>query len=216
MKILVLGITGRTGQLVAAEAIKRGHKVAGIARDPSKITVKEAEIVKGTPYDFDTVRKAMIGCEAVISTLNVFPPSDGLFGKIKSPLDTMSVSMTNTVKAMKEKNLKRIVVMTALGVGDSSKEIPAFFSFIVKVSNIRHAYYDHEAQEKVLENSDLDWTIVRPVGLNDKNDNLSILFNLKGVGKIKTSISRNAVAHFILDCIEKGQFIRQKPGISNA
>jgi putative NADH-flavin reductase len=216
MKILILGITGRTGQLAAAEAIKRGHKVSGIARDPSKVIVKEAELVKGTPYDFDTVRKAMVGCDAVISTLNVFPPSDGLFGKISSPLDTMSVSMNNTVKAMKEKNLKRIVVMTALGVGDSAKEIPAFFSFIVKLSNIKHAYYDHEAQEKVLEKSDLDWTVVRPVSLNNKNDNLSILFNLKGVGKIKASISRNAVAHFMLDCIEHGQFIQQKPGISNA
>jgi putative NADH-flavin reductase len=216
MKLLILGITGRTGQLVASEAIKRGHRVSGIARDPSKVLVKEAEVVKGTPYDLETVRKAMIGCDAVVSTLNVFPPSDGLFGKIKSPLDTMSVSIGNTIKAMKENNLKRIVVMTALGVGDSSKEIPAFFSFIIKISNIKHAYLDHDAQEKVLEQSDLDWTVVRPVGLNDKSENLTILHNLKGVGKIKNTISRNAVAHFMLDCIEKGQFIRQKPGISNA
>jgi putative NADH-flavin reductase len=215
MKILILGITGRTGRLAAEEAIKRGHKVVGIARDPGRVTVKDAEIVKGTPYDFETVRKAMIGCDAVISTLNIFPKSKNLFGKIKSPLDTMSVSITNTVKAMKEKNIKRIVVMTALGVGDSAKEIPAFFSFIVRISNIKYAYADHDAQEKVLEKSNLDWTVVRPAGLNDKNDNISILHNLKGVGKITSTISRNAVAHFILDCIEEGQFIKQKPGISN-
>lgn len=215
MKILLLGITGRTGRLAAEEAIKRGHKVVGIARDPARVTVKNVEIVTGTPYDFDTVRKAMIGCEAVISTLNIFPQSDNPFGKVKSPLDTMSVSIKNTVKAMKEKSIKRIVVMTALGVGDSAKEIPAFFSFIIRISNIKYAYADHDAQEKVLENSNLDWTVVRPVGLNDKNGNISILHNLKGVGKITSTISRNAVAHFIIDCIEEGQFIKQKPGISN-
>ena len=215
MKILLLGITGRTGRLVAEEAIKRGHKIVGIARDPGKVTVKDAGIVKGTPYDFETVRKAIIGCDAVISTLNIFPQSESLFGKIKSPLDSMSVSITNAVKAMKEKDIKRIVVMTALGVGDSAKEIPGFFSFIVRISNIKYAYADHDAQEKVLENSNLDWTVVRPAGLNDKNDDISILYNLKGVGKIASTISRNAVAHFILDCIEKGQFIKQKPGISN-
>ena len=215
MKILLLGITGRTGNLVAAEAIERGHKVVGIARDPGKVTVKDAEIVAGTPYDFDTVRKAMIDCNAVISTLNTFPQSESLFGKIKSPHDTMSVSITNTVKAMKEKDIKRIIVMTALGVGDSAKEMPSFFRFIVKISNIKYAYADHDAQEKVLENSNLDWTVVRPVMLTDKNDDLSILFNLKGMGKIKSAISRNAVAHFMLDCIKKGQFIKQKPGISN-
>jgi putative NADH-flavin reductase len=215
MKLLILGITGRTGLLVAEEAIKRGHKVIGIARDPGKVTVKDAEVIKGTPYDFETVRKAMIDCDAVISTLNIFPKSDGLFGKVRSKLDTMSVSIANTVKAMKEKKITRIVVMTALGVGDSAKELPGFFSFIIKISNIKYAYADHDAQEKVLEKSNLDWTVVRPVGLNDKNDTLSILLNLKGVGKITSTISRNAVAHFILDCIETGQFIKQKPGISN-
>jgi putative NADH-flavin reductase len=215
MRILILGITGRTGSLVAAEAVKRGHNVVGIARDPGKVTLKEAEIVTGTPYDFETVRNAIRGCDSVISTLNIFPQTQGLFSKVRTPLDSMSVSMKNTVKAMEEQGIKRIVVMTALGVGTSAKEVPALFSFIVKISNIRYAYADHDVQEKVLENSNLDWTIVRPVGLTDKNDNLSILHNLNGEGMIKSTISRNAVAHFMLDCIEKGQFIKQKPGISN-
>jgi putative NADH-flavin reductase len=215
MKILILGITGRTGRLTAAEALKRGHKVVGIARDQSKVTEKDTEIVTGTPYDFETVKKAISGCDAVIGTLNIYPQSQGLFGRIKTPLDTMSVSMKNTVKAMGEAGIKRIVLMSAHGVGDSAKDLPAFFSFMVKVTNIKYVYADHEVQEKVLDNSNLDWTIVRPVGLNNKNDNLSVLHNLKGVGKIKSMISRNAVAHFMLDCIEKELFIRQKPGISN-
>lgn len=215
MRILILGITGRTGRLVAEEAINRGHKVVGIARDQGRVTVKDAEIFTGTPYNFDIVRKAVTDCDAVVSTLSMFPASEGMFGKIKSPLDSMSVSIKNSVKAMKEKGIRRIVVMTALGVGDSAKEIPAFFSFLMRISKIKYAYADHDLQEKVLENSNLDWTVVRPVALTDKNDNLSILYNLNGVGKIKSQISRNAVAHFILDCIEENKFIKQKPGISN-
>jgi putative NADH-flavin reductase len=216
MKILILGITGRTGSLVAEEALRRGYKFVGIAREQSRVRVNDAEIVIGTPYDFDTVRKAITGCDAVISTLNIFPKSQSLFGKIRSPLDSMSVSINNCVKAMEETGIKRIVLMTALGVGDSAREIPGLFSFFVKISNIKYAYADHNVQEKILENSNLDWTIVRPVGLTDKNDNLSILHNIKGVGMIKSTISRNAVAHFIIDCIERGEFIRQKPGISNS
>jgi putative NADH-flavin reductase len=215
MKILILGITGRTGSLVATEAVKRGHKVAGIARDPDKITVNGTEIITGTPYDIETVRKAIIGCDSVISTLNIFPQSQGIFSKIKSPLDVMSVSIKNTIRAMEEIGIRRIVVMTALGVGDSAVELPAFFRFLLKISNIKYSYADHDVQEKALEKSSLDWTIVRPVGLTDKNDNLTILQNLNGIGLIKSAISRNAVAHFLLDCVEKGQFIKQKPGISN-
>jgi putative NADH-flavin reductase len=216
MKLLILGITGRTGKLVAEEAIKRGHKVVGIARDPAKLTLHEAEILAGTPYDFETVQRAIGGCDAVISTLNIFPETQGLFKKIRTPLDVMSVSIKNAVKAMEEKGIKRIVVMTALGVGDSAVELPGFFSFLIKITNIKYAYADHAVQENILEKSSLDWTVVRPAGLTDKNDNLSILYNLKGEGKITSSISRNAVAHFMLDCIEKGEFMRQKPGISNS
>jgi hypothetical protein len=60
----------------------------------------------------------------------------------------------------------------------------------------------------IISEKKLDWTIVRPVGLTDKNDILPILYNLKVVGKIKSMISRNEVAHFILDSIEKGLLIR--------
>lgn len=216
MKILILGISGRTGKLVASEALRRGHNVVGIARNPEVLNLNNSEIIRGTPYDFDTVRTALVGCNAVISVLSSLSKSDGLFRKIKTPLDIMSVSMKNTIRAMKEKNIQRIVVMTALGVGDSAKEIPVLFRFMMRMTNIKYSYIDHDAQEKVLEESNLNWTVVRPVMLTDKSDNISILYNIKGVGKIGSSISRQAVANFMIDCIEKEQFIKQKPGISNS
>jgi putative NADH-flavin reductase len=215
MKILILGISGRTGKLVAEEALKRGFKVSGIARDKSKVDLGDADITEGSPYDIETLRKAIDGCDAVVSTLSLFPASQGLFSKITTPVDFMSHSIQNTVTVMNEKNIKRIVVMTALGVGDSSREIPWLFSLIVKVSNISYAYADHAAQEKILEDSGLDWTVVRPTMLTNKMEDVSVLNNLKGEGNIKTSISRNAVAHFIVDAIDKREFIKQKPGLSN-
>jgi putative NADH-flavin reductase len=215
MKILILGITGRTGSLAAEEAVKRGYKVVGIARDPAKVTVKDAEIITGTPYDYETVRKAVAGCDAVIGTLSLISQSQGVFGKLNTPLDVLSVSMKNSIKAMKEKGVKRMVLMSALGVGDSAKELPGLVRMLMNLTNIRYSYIDHEAEEKLLQNSDLDWTIVRPVGLNDKNEKLSILSRTNSTDKIKSYVSRNAVAHFMIDCIEKRAFIRQKPAISN-
>jgi putative NADH-flavin reductase len=85
----------------------------------------------------------------------------------------------------------------------------------MKISNIKYSYIDHDRQEKILENSKLDWTVVRPVMLTDKDEELTVIHNIKGEPKIRSAISRNAVAHFILDCIEKGEFIRMKPGISS-
>jgi len=37
MKILLLGATGRTGMHIIEEALKRGHKISAIARDPEKL-----------------------------------------------------------------------------------------------------------------------------------------------------------------------------------
>lgn len=215
MKILIFGITGRTGSLVAEEAVRRGHRVTGIARDQSKVTVKGAEIIRGTPYDYDTVSKAIEGCDAVVSTMNIFPATQGMFKKLSTPPDIMSVSVGNAVKLMKEKGIRRIVVMTALGVGDSAREVPLFFRILIRISNIGIAYKDHVAQETILENSGLDWTVVRPVQLTDDPNNTSVIYKTGREGKLNSSVSRYAVAGFILDCIEKNEFIGQKPGISN-
>jgi putative NADH-flavin reductase len=215
MKILILGVSGRTGLLTAAEAVKRGHQVVGIARNPDKVNIKGVELIEGTPYNFETVKKAIIGCNAIVGVLSSFPASQGIFGKINSPLDVMSVSLKNTIQLMNENQIKRIVLMTALGVSDSEKEVPWLFRFLVRISNIKYAYIDHEIQEKMLENSSLDWTILRPVMLTDKNEKLSVIHRIGKEGILKSQVSRNAMAHLILDSIEKELFIKQKPGISN-
>ena len=215
MKILILGISGRTGSLAAEIASGRGHSVVGIARNPGSVNLKDAEIVQGTPYDFDTVKKALLGCDAVISTLSLFPNSQGMFARVSTPLDLMSVSVGNAIKAMKENAIKRIVIMTALGVGDTSHEIPVFFKVLMRVSNIKYAYIDHDKQEKLLERSGLKWTVVRPVMLTDEDDKLDVSYKIKDKGEIRSSISRKAVANFMIDCLEKDLFIGEKPGISN-
>lgn len=215
MKIAILGISGRTGSLVAREAISRGWKVSGIARDRTKVSVEGADITEGTPYNRETVRKALNGCDAVVSTLSLFPSTQGLFSGIKTPLDFMSASIGNCVDVMKEKGIRRIVVMTALGVGDSFREIPLFFKIMVRISNLRYSYRDHDRQEKLLERSGLEWTVVRPVMLTDATEDLSVIHKQKGDRKFGSSITRIAVARFILDAIEKEEFIGSKPGISN-
>lgn len=214
MKILIFGITGRTGRLVAREALKRGHEVVGIARDPDRVASEGAEIVTGTPFDYATVEKAIEGCDAVVSTLSTFSSSQGMFTRVTTPVDSMTVSIKNAVNLMKQRGLRRIVVMTARGAGDSKKGMPWSFRILLMISNLKYAYADHDNQEKLLEDSGLDWTIVRPVTLTDNNEDLSVTYKLKNNGKINAAISRNAVAHFIINCIEQGEFIREKPEIS--
>jgi putative NADH-flavin reductase len=215
MKILILGITGRTGSLVAAEAIRRGHEVIGIARESKSFIESKVKIAEGSPMDYNLVFSSMEGCDAVVSALNISRTSDNPWAKVRAPKDLMSKSISNAVSAMKEKSVRRIIVVSAAGVGSSKKEVPGFFHFLVKISNIRYAYQDHERQEKILTASGLDWTIIRPGMLNNKNTETEVIASINGIPKIKAGISRNGLAHFILNCIEKNEFIGQMPGISN-
>ena len=214
MKILILGISGRTGRLVAYEAIRRGHQVVGIARNLSFIESKAIQLFQGSPYEYPIVLEAIKGCDAVISTLNISRKSDNPWAKLRTPKDLMSKSITNVLKGMGENRISRIVVMTAMGVGDSKKEMPGIFNFLVNISNMKYAYYDHNRQEEILESSFADWTIVRPVMLTNKNTDYNVIINRNGIPRLKSSINRNAVAHFILDCLEKKNHVKEKLGLS--
>jgi uncharacterized protein YbjT (DUF2867 family) len=45
MKLLVMGATGRTGRILVPLALKRGHAVRVIARDPARVAAPGAEVL---------------------------------------------------------------------------------------------------------------------------------------------------------------------------
>ncbi len=98
MKIFLHGATGRTGKHIITEALKRGHKIVAIARNPQKLKDYIIEIIQGTPYDFATVEKAITGCEAVINTLNVSRKTDNPWAPLAAPKDLISKSASNAGK----------------------------------------------------------------------------------------------------------------------
>lgn len=215
MKILVLGATGRTGKLVVAEAIKRGHKVSAIARDPEKLKDFKIDITQGTPYDYATVEKALVGCEAVINTLNVSRKTDNPWAPLASPQDLISKSAANAVAAMKKAGIKRFVAMSTMGAGRSWKSAPGFLRFLVSMSNIKYAFWDHGKQEEILENSGLDYTICRAPILTNKLNAGGAIATPEGKNPAGMTISRASAAVFFVKIIENREHIRETINISN-
>jgi putative NADH-flavin reductase len=206
MNILILGATGRTGRLFAQAAIAGNHKVTAIIRDKIKATVPGVNYIEGSSTDVEMLSNVMTGIDAVIVSLNINRTSDSPFAKIVSPLTIISDSVKAVVTAMEKKGIKRIISISASGVGDSWKDMPLVGRWFIRSSNIWKAYLDHDRQEQALRQSELDWTIVRPVMLNDKDDD-----GYKAViGKpTRGYISRKGVARFILDALESGTYIKQ-------
>jgi len=215
MKILVLGSTGRTGKLVIEEAIRRGHKISAIARDPEKLKDYQIDITQGTPYDFETVEKAISGCEAVINTLNVSRKSDNPWAGLVSPKNLISKSATNAVSAMKKEGIKRFIALSTIGAGSSWKKAPAILKFIVTISNLKYAFGDHAKQEEILKTSPLDYTVCRAPMLSNETNTKGAVAVREGENPPKMVLSRNSAAEFFIKIIENKEHIREIVNLSN-
>jgi putative NADH-flavin reductase len=215
MKILVLGATGRTGMCIVQEALKRGIAVSAIARDPSKLSEYSVGITEGTPYDYQTVEKAIDGCDAVINTLNVSRETDSPWAKLRAPEDMISKSAANAVEAMKKKGIKRFVALSTIGAGSSWKSAPFILRAVVSMSNLKPAFMDHGRQEQLLEQSGLDYTICRAPMLTGEISDSAAAATPGGQKPAGMKLSRNAAAAFFLDIIEQGLHIKETVGLAN-
>ena len=206
MKILVLGATGRTGKLFAQLATAKNHQVTAIIRNKKDAILPRVNYIEGLPTDEQLLTKALQGMDAVVVSLNINRTSDNPFAKIVSPLTLISDSVKAVSSAMEKNNVKRIVSVSASGVGDSWNDMFLVARWLIRSSNIWKAYEDHDRHEQILRQSALDWTIVRPVMLNDKDsDEYKAVIGKPSGG----SISRKGVAKFILDALESEKHIKE-------
>jgi uncharacterized protein YbjT (DUF2867 family) len=215
MRILLLGATGRTGQLLLKKSLEDKHEVTAIVRDPSKLKGMDAKLIQGTPYDLDTVKSAIKNCEAVICALNISRTSDNPWAKLRAPKDLISRSIENALTAMRENGIKRVITLSALGAGDSKKKMPFIFNFLISITNLKYAYLDHTRQEEMIAQSGLEWTVVRLPMLTDKKGEFEIRVNKNDDVKLNKDINRESVARFVLSILNKNDYYKKIVAISN-
>ncbi|HEY5897053.1 MAG TPA: NAD(P)H-binding protein [Burkholderiales bacterium] len=203
MKLLVLGASGPTGRHLVAQALDQGDEVTAFVRRPEALELRHERlrIAQGdTTRDTVALAEAVRGQDAVLSALGV--------GKTFLPNGLLLKSVLNIVAAMEAELVKRFVLMSALGVGESRKDAPiaARLMYSTLLSAI---FADKEAAEAELRKSRLDWTIVYPVLLT--NGPLSARYryaeHLELFGL--PTISRADVAHFMLAETVKPRFLRR-------
>lgn len=216
-KIAIFGATGRTGKHLVNLVADRSMTPVCLVRKESKekLLLESAVLVEGSPLVYDDVKRTLTDCDAVLVALNVARKGDWPWAKLVSPPDLLEVSMTNIVKAMGETGAKRIITVSAWGVGDSYAEINGIFRFLINKTNVGTAYAGHEKQEKVLKESDLDWTAVRPVGLSNDSKHHLIRISQNGSKKLRMMISRKDVAKFMLGILDDVKYYKTTPSISN-
>ncbi len=198
MRIIVFGATGKTGRHVVTAALEQGHEVTAFGRSVDRIDITDnaLHLHRGDALDPESVGSAVVGHEGVIVCLG----STGLGDKT-----TLTAGTKNVVDAMVEHGAKRLVVLSAAGVDDSWRQIP-WSSRLLFRTMLRNVFADHHAQEKLVKQSPLDWTIVRAAVLKDEPAAGSYIAS----NTAKSSkINRADVAACLVDQLDDPTYSRQ-------
>jgi putative NADH-flavin reductase len=206
MRILVIGGTRGTGREVVKQALARGHDVVALARNPSKITThhERLRVVRGDVMDPVSVEAAVQGCGAVVCALG--------HKRWLGPSKILSEGTRNVVRAMEKHGVKRLVVETALGVGDSAGRLGVYYTLFTIPFILPFYWYDKGRQERVGRDSSLEWVIVRPGQLTNGRER-GLQARRAGETIRSVSISRADVADFMLNQLGETPYLRQAPGV---
>jgi putative NADH-flavin reductase len=217
MKILILGSTGRLGQQLVNEALKRGHDIHVLVRDENKVLAHlgNVTVFEGLPTDKAVLEKAMKTCDVILSALNISRTSDFPFAPLRTPKDFLSKTAENIIELMPKTNVKHAIIVTAQGVNETKKDIPFWFRWIIDNTNVKYPYLDHEKQEDLFSQSKVNWTIIRPVGLTNVMQSKAIQVSQNNTPKPTLMISRFDTAKFMLDESENLRYFGKMVTISN-
>ena len=204
MKVFLLGSTGRLGNEILKNLIARKIYTTVLIRNQEKIKwdSEYLDVFVGNPLEIDKLDEAMSNCNIIINALNISRNSDFPWSKLRAPKTLLSETISNLINLSKKHNFYKIISVSAWGVNESKKQLPLWFRWLIDNSNIKHGYLDHEKQEQILTSSNLDYTIIRPVGLSNSQKDESPKITIKSKpGNIL--VSRKTVSKFIVDNLEK-------------
>lgn len=217
MRVVILGGTGPSGILLIEEALAAKHTIVVYARSPQKLPAHlskhpDITIVKGELQDVAALATALAGAHAVLSALG---PTLG------NPSGTpIAHGYAVVLEAMRRAGVKRLIALGTTSIKDAKDKFSFVYSGMIAsvYAGAHSAYKDIVAVgETIRESEDIDWTIVRvPVLKNDNNREVRAGFVGDGGAGAAYTLSRRGFAVFVVQELEKGEWIKRAPLITSA
>lgn len=208
MKLVIFGSTGSVGRQVVEQALEQGHAVTAFARNPAKLDIEHPNLkfFRGDVMDLSAVERAVQGQDTVVCTLG---SGQKLTGAVRSE------GTRHIIQAMKQSSIRRFICQTTLGAGDSWGSLNFYWKYIMFGLILRNVFADHERQEQEVQQSGLDWTIVRPGAFIEGDRTGQYRHGFPGTDKTsKLKISRADIADFILKQLVDDTYLHQTPSLS--
>ena len=183
--VLVLGATGQIAQQAEPMMLDNNINLTLMLRNPNKLNLTteqkaQVSVIVGDVLDASQLQSAMENIDIVYANLA---------GDV--------INMAQLVaKTMKASGVKRIVWISTLGIYD---EVPGAFG---KWNNETLGDYltTYATAAKVFEDSDLDYTIIRPAWLTNK-DEVDYEVTERNEAFKGTEVSRKSIAAVVTDIV---------------
>ncbi|WP_334332275.1 MULTISPECIES: SDR family oxidoreductase [unclassified Companilactobacillus] len=187
-KILIVGAYGQTAQIVTKKLLENSKiQLKLFLRNSSRLNKyqdnSQVELVEGDTLDTDKLAAIMSDVDLVYSNV----------GGIDLANMTDSI-----IKAMDKANKKRLIFISSLG---AYHEVPGKFGDWNEKA-IADYLPGFRKSAQLIENSDLDYTMIRPAWMSNKNE-IDYETTQKGEPFKGTEVSRKSIADFVIKLINQ-------------
>jgi NAD(P)-dependent dehydrogenase (short-subunit alcohol dehydrogenase family) len=213
MKVCIVGASGKLGQYMVQHALDRGHEVAGVCREQSVEKLgrfrNRISIVHGETDDRDVIKRAVEGCDAVLTVLVPRGLHQYASGTAQAVLDfarpearlvfSCGWHITRDGQDVYSRKLKMIVNV---------------FGSVAKLARFADLDDQVEACRRVFA-SDSQWTVVRGSDLEEgESQGLPVWSRHVGDPILESNITRRVdFALFMVAAIENDELINEAPAI---
>ena len=213
MRVCIVGASGKLGQYMVQQSLDRGYEVVGVCREQSMAKLDQFKgritVVPGATDDRDVIKRAVAGCDAVLTVLVPRGVHGYASGTAQAVLDyaqpgarlvfSCGWHITRDGKDVYSRKLKAIVNV---------------FGPVARLARFADLDDQVEACRRVFA-SDTRWTVVRGSDLEEgESQGLPVWSRHVGDPILESNMTRRVdFALFMVAAIENDELIREAPAI---
>ena len=194
--VAVTGASGKTGWRVVDEALRQGLEVRAIVRPgsvlPAALTEAERQgqlaVLRLELGQTEALHAALSGCDALVIATGARPSVD-----LAGPLKVDAFGVRDQIHACQAVGVRRVVLVSSLCAGRWQHPLNLFGLILVW----------KRLGESWLEQSGLEWTVIRPGGLSEddsRTEREGVVFSGANQQE-RDSIPRRLVARVCLEAL---------------